>query len=235
MTCSLVQFGMGAAPAWSPSKLPGLALWLESDLGVTTGATFTWADQSGSGNNFHQTTAGNQPTVNASDAAYNGQATLSFTGGQFLDQVSAWAATVSQPYTIMIVGSDSASGNNIFVGQPVANNWYIAASGGLYGVSISVAFNATTPDSTTPKILYVEYDDPSSSTFRVSQDTPEVTGNAGAAATLPTLELAGADAGINHLSGKLAMIVVCSGILSSANRALLQSYAGRKYGIGIGS
>jgi len=40
-----------------------LMFWLRGDAGVTTGATFTWADQSGQGRNSVQSTAIDQPTV----------------------------------------------------------------------------------------------------------------------------------------------------------------------------
>ena len=40
-----------------------LMFWLRGDAGITTGATFTWADQSGQGRNSVQATAGDQPTV----------------------------------------------------------------------------------------------------------------------------------------------------------------------------
>jgi hypothetical protein len=40
-----------------------LMFWLRGDAGITTGATFTWADQSGQGRNSVQSTAADQPTV----------------------------------------------------------------------------------------------------------------------------------------------------------------------------
>ena len=40
-----------------------LMFWLRGDAGITTGATFTWADQSGQGRNSVQSTAIDQPTV----------------------------------------------------------------------------------------------------------------------------------------------------------------------------
>ena len=40
-----------------------LMFWLRGDAGITTGATFTWADQSGQGRNSIQSTAIDQPTV----------------------------------------------------------------------------------------------------------------------------------------------------------------------------
>ena len=48
-----------------------LSIWLKADVGVTTGATLTWADQSGNSRNGTQATATNQPTVNANLINYN--------------------------------------------------------------------------------------------------------------------------------------------------------------------
>ena len=43
-----------------------LVAWFDATTGVTTGATFTWADQSGNGNDVTQSTAVLQPSVTAS-------------------------------------------------------------------------------------------------------------------------------------------------------------------------
>jgi|GEM_PF-4493780 hypothetical protein len=47
-----------------------LMFWLRGDAGITTGATFTWADQSGQGRNSVQATAADQPTVTTATADY---------------------------------------------------------------------------------------------------------------------------------------------------------------------
>jgi hypothetical protein len=47
-----------------------LMFWLRGDLGITTGATFTWADQSGNGRSASQSTAAAQPTVTSATADY---------------------------------------------------------------------------------------------------------------------------------------------------------------------
>lgn len=52
-------------PSFSFTNIPNLALWLQADRGVTTGATFTWADQSGNGINYTQATAAKQPAQTA--------------------------------------------------------------------------------------------------------------------------------------------------------------------------
>ena len=43
-----------------------LVAWFDATTGVTTGATFTWADQSGNGNDVDQSTAVLQPSVTTS-------------------------------------------------------------------------------------------------------------------------------------------------------------------------
>ena len=47
-----------------------LMFWLRGDLGVTTGATFTWADQSGNNRYVSQSTAADQPVVTTATADY---------------------------------------------------------------------------------------------------------------------------------------------------------------------
>jgi uncharacterized protein YjdB len=55
-----------------------LSMWLKADAGVTTGATLTWADQSGNGRNAIQATAANQPTLVSNVFNYN--SALAFNG-----------------------------------------------------------------------------------------------------------------------------------------------------------
>ena len=57
--------------AFSLTDIAGLQLWAKNKTGVTTGATLTWADQSGNGNDFTQTIANAQPTYNASDGGFD--------------------------------------------------------------------------------------------------------------------------------------------------------------------
>lgn len=60
-------FGIGGRGdlVLSPTQVSGLALWLEADRGVTltSGKVSTWADQSGNGRDFTQSTASVRPTV----------------------------------------------------------------------------------------------------------------------------------------------------------------------------
>jgi hypothetical protein len=62
---------------WTPAMIPGAVGWWRADLGVTTGSTFTWADQSGAGNNLSQATGGLQPSFTASDPNFGGNPSIS--------------------------------------------------------------------------------------------------------------------------------------------------------------
>ncbi len=50
---------------FNPASVSGLAAWYEADRGITITSTkvSTWADQSGNGRNFTQTTAARRPTI----------------------------------------------------------------------------------------------------------------------------------------------------------------------------
>lgn len=113
---------VGVPLSFSPFNVgAGPVLWLNADVGVTTGATLTWVDQSGSGNNFTQSNAANQPTLVTS--AYNGHSTLR--GNDATDNIAhATNVSLGTQATIFIVmkqGSD-------------ATNWVMenaAESGGI--------------------------------------------------------------------------------------------------------
>jgi hypothetical protein len=55
----------------SPGGVSGAIIWLKANQGVTTGATFTWSDQSGNSRNGVQSAGANQPTVNSTAINFN--------------------------------------------------------------------------------------------------------------------------------------------------------------------
>jgi hypothetical protein len=95
--------GGGEPPAWAPTTLANLALWLDATSGLfdatTGGAAVTangaqvarWEDRSGNARHFSQATVNSRPTL--ATAGLNSKATLYFDGtDDFLD------ATYSRPY-----------------------------------------------------------------------------------------------------------------------------------------
>jgi len=93
----------------------GRALWLRADdLAATlsdTDPVTAWADRDGNGKTFSQGTEAAQPTWNASTAAANNHATISFVtddyleyGGTIITQGGTWSA-----HTVFAVGMGSAA------------------------------------------------------------------------------------------------------------------------------
>ena len=71
----------GVAAAFDPKSISGLFIWLKADAGVTadgSNAVSAWADQSGSGNNFAQSTSTAKPTLTAN--AQNNKPAIVFDG-----------------------------------------------------------------------------------------------------------------------------------------------------------
>ncbi|MDB5356189.1 MAG: hypothetical protein JWN24_2642 [Phycisphaerales bacterium] len=111
-----------------PKLLSGLDVWLRADRGVykdaaksvpatmTGDLVYTWADQSGNGNDAVQSTAGNRPTF-AVDAV-NGFPAIAFNGSQYLPYAYSGA-----PGTIFVVGSVTNNQNNqAFLGGSASSN-----------------------------------------------------------------------------------------------------------------
>lgn len=70
--------------AFAPTQASDLRLWLKADAGVSPGATFTWADQSGLANNATQSVGANQPSFSATSAAWGGRPCLTFGAAKWL-------------------------------------------------------------------------------------------------------------------------------------------------------
>lgn len=92
--------------AWTPNTPSGIKAWFRGDLGVTTGATYTWANQvTGGGNSLAQGTGVNQPSAPAAVSGANNQVGIAVTASQFLDQQVGNIATwmTSQSGTIFAI------------------------------------------------------------------------------------------------------------------------------------
>lgn len=96
--------------AQSPGGVSGASRWYRADTGVTTGATMTWADQSGNNVNVTQTTAGNQPVYNSATNLINFNPKVTFDGGN--DRLSNATGGVNfgtGAYTVYYVASNTAT------------------------------------------------------------------------------------------------------------------------------
>jgi hypothetical protein len=95
---TLVDFAPGGPP------LAGLTLWLNGRAGITTGTTFTWADQSGAGFGPFTATGSNMP---ANGGSINGRNAITFAlGNNLTNSTSSGADYVGAspyPYTFAAV------------------------------------------------------------------------------------------------------------------------------------
>lgn len=104
-------------------------LWLDADLGVVPGATFTWNDQSGTGNHFTQATGTSQPTVVAGP---NGHNALNFDGtDDFLAGPAMNTQVSASAYTVWIVLLIDAADTNS--ATPYLNDSPYSDAGQFFG------------------------------------------------------------------------------------------------------
>lgn len=230
-----------AAALWSPKSISGLKLWLRADLGITIGTGVSaWADQSGTGDankNVTQAVAGQQPAYTAADAAYNNKSTLTFVtaSSQYLAS-GTWAAALAQPYTWFVVGNQGAltGSAQCFIEGDIsgANRSLLYDNAGALehfaGASLTGVARGTAA------MVFGGDGNGGSSTIYKSAITAAATGNAGTNGITATTIAATFGGGSAFLGGKIAEVVIYSGVLSTANRTTLLNYFGTRYGITIG-
>ena len=96
---------------FSPAALASIAHWYRRIQGITiaTGVS-QWNDLIGTAH-LIQSTGANQPAYNATDAGYNGQATVQSTATNMF--LVSGAAAVTQPCSVLVVGQINTIGRLI--------------------------------------------------------------------------------------------------------------------------
>jgi hypothetical protein len=116
-----------SAVAFDPKTISGLTVWLKADTGITkdgSNLVSDWNDQSGNGNNFSQSTAGNKPLYTAS--AQNGLPAIVFDGSN--DFLTTAASVTLGTYSTFVVASRAV--------------WKPSAYAGIWGHNFSAAGTA---------------------------------------------------------------------------------------------
>lgn len=217
--------------------IAGLVARYRADLGTTVATGVSqWLDQSGSARTVTQATGSKQPTLNASDAAYNGQSTLSFVPANSQELDSGTWASISQPYSIFIVGNISGTLDQGLVGgtssivEVRGNSSGGATKNTLYAGSF---LNSSVAADNLPTVFGCLFNGASSSVW-VSAKTANATGAAGTNA-LADFQIGKDGAGNHFLNGKMAEICVYNVALTTGNISSLFDYFGNRYGITIGA
>lgn len=222
---------------FSPKQIAGLQLWLKADsLALNDGDPVgTWADQSGNGRDFTQATASLKPTYKAN--ILNGKPVVRFDGVDDLLTAAAAVMTVTSDWSLVAVLKPiSAVADRAPVMNGSASGYGIGTSTGATAKKGWIAGGVSWQDSTTAA-------DTNANVWVVSRvsgggtTTLHVNGTAltvaDAAATTPTASRLGSHAAGSEWNGDMAEVLMYTPKLTDANRDLLESYLGSKYGITV--
>lgn len=238
--------------SFSPTMLPGLALWLDAAKGVGgTTEVGSWADQSGKGNNASKSDGGGSPSLMAS--AFNGlpaihfeppaadafeiqdNASLDVTGDFLIEAVFDFRNTAEYSSVVLKQAAPYPyAGPCIFVNYPT-----YSGDGGLY---------TTIDGQLTANYQYVDFVATATQGlndgqgrlfgFRRVGTTIESRLNGAASITHPDAGLIDVSAvgrltyiGSGTLKGDVAEVVVVNGTTSDADLAALEGYLKTKYGL----
>ncbi len=179
-----------------PPPMVDMSLWLKGDAGVNGGIAVNgdpvsiWADQSGKGNDFTQSTFINQPTF--LESGVNNQKGLTFTNPNILVRLNANFFVANEGVVFIIVKKNAPS-----TGGQLSQFLGLNAAGPINGSTKFLFVNAT--DSVSPPSSY------SVNMFNNSLDLD--LGNSGTDATLLTVKKTNTD-----IEGKRDGNIVDSGI-----------------------
>mgnify|MGYP005840254249 CR=1 FL=1 len=228
----MAQTGAGGVGTNDGSS--NLELWLDANkLGLSDGnPVSTWSDLSGNSNNATQGTASNQPIFNTN--AINGLPALTFDGGNdFLEADNKINVTKA---TLFFVMNKTGAGGG-FETFFMSDNHLILASSGEWGAwygstkSAGVAFNTTfrtlthLQDGTSPNNVTGFF-----TTDGANRN--DITGNASFhGANTSTVIGRNGTATDQFFEGNISEIVYYGRALNLAERIVVNSYLGNKYGL----
>jgi hypothetical protein len=223
-----------------PSNLPGLMFWVDSALGITLNGSnvSAWADQSGNGNSLQQPTAANQPAYTASDAAYNGQPSLTFlsTNPNWMDQANAFPVTV-QPLSIYCVAHVTSTAGTSDLFDKVsggASRILLQTSPGTATLVINASsvVGPTVATISTPSCIASVFNGASSAIYVNASGSP-TTGNAGTSGQ-NKIEMGAFSGGTAaQMNGKFASLLVYSAAHTAAQVQQVFAYLGARFGISV--
>jgi len=228
-----MRAGGGVIPAaFSPITVANNKAWYRADLGASVSA---WLDQSGTGDankNAAQAVGAIQPSLAAS-AAFNNQQTFTFTGSDKM-ATGAWAVALTQPFTVMLVGRSLSNVSNYYALDNVSDPTQCAiidSAGTLQAFTTSILAPANDP--LLASIIFVEFNGATSNMY-VNAHTAVASGAIGAAG-LQGLSIGNYAGGGAFANWDIAEIAIWSGVVSAADRTLLEAYASARYGITVGA
>lgn len=222
-----------------PAPTTDLAIRYRADLGVTTGATFTWANQGdlGSDADVAQSTGTAQPSVTAENATFDNQPTLDFAGGDFLQSSGLFTTPldpVATGFTSYIVMTASTAlqiffDNNTDGSSNDINSFY---SSGAFRMDAGAALTYTRALPSGVFVLCNVFGNTSSAIYVDDLDTAGATGSSGTEA-MNSITVGANQAGAGSLVGSIAEILIYRDAHDAAQRAAVGAYLNDRYGLSL--
>jgi hypothetical protein len=211
--------------AWSPASLSDKTLWLDASEGVTlaSGVVQTWVDKT-AGKTFTQATAGRRPNYTATDANLNNQPAVIFSPSgsglpvstntsiamAYLAIVAYYPATTFSDYSTVIQANTPLNAS-MSRGNSGSADWRtadITATRYRDGAETSTAL-------TTANAAHF---------YEIVPETPI------ASTAASWIVGNNTDGGTREWRGGIGLIIVCSSVPSSGDRAKLLSYCQVRFG-----
>jgi hypothetical protein len=245
-SCALLAGTLpGLAFAFTPPDSGNLLVWLDAGAGVTAsgGSVSAWADQSGNGNNAAQATAGDQPTLVASSAGFNGQPVLSFNGSSDYLQAPLPVNTVGGLTVFIVAQHDSVSANRAILGGSAGNyggssQWFLmqsTASSNFAEINRNGSVNTSVTSGTLDTAAHVyamTYNGGAETLTQTidgsSSSSPAIFGNV-SYTTLDIGALVHFGSPFDYGDVNIAEILVYDEALSSTDAAIVENYLSSKY------
>ncbi len=240
--------------ALTPSSvvpLANLKTWFDpaaADTVVTSAGKVTQLVNRAGGDVAAQATVASQPTLNTSNAAFNGLPTLTFSGAQYLSGFNA-AYLNGSAYTIFTVSAVNAAGNQYMLGTNhsgtdnqglhfgyrTTNDFTLAQYANDLDYTTAVGYNGTSEvamdwagklDTTSGHALY----------FNGGSAVKTTPSTVGFNAQTSTDGILGAGYAFNNpFHGDIGEVLIFNSALSDAQRLAVDSYLQNKWGIAAAS
>ena len=224
------------------AQYPGLLIWLRADssVAVATGVS-SWVSRVitqpalASPFNAIQATGSAQPTLNATDAAFNNQPTISFSavGLQYLSAPFA----LSQPYTVIVVAKTSVVASTGIVGGSTGGGTIY-----IYNASSQLAYNGgtsvgTSSTITSPGVVAAIFNGNGNNSHMYVNNSQTAVSNAngGTTSLSGNFRIGWDDSaiGVATLTGTIAEVMVFNYAMDSAHLQPVFAYLGQRYGISV--
>lgn len=221
-----------SSAAFAPTSVANIKAWYRADLGASVSA---WLDQSGTGDankNAAQGTGALQPTLGSS-ASFNNKPVFTFTGSQKM-ATGTWSAALTQAFTLMLVGRSLSNVGSNYALDNLSDPTQCAvnsSAGTLQAFATTILAPANDP--LLASIIFVEFNGASGKIY-VNAHTASATGAIGAAG-LQGLSIGNYAGGGAFANWDIAEIALWSGVVSAADRSLLEAYASARYAITVGA